>query len=140
MGAHAASSRSTLAWYPSHAPSTPTRMQAGPAVAADGSHRNMCNTISIFTTSRGNICNIHPKQLKHLQHASETLAKHQRKLENHVCSHCKHLDETTCYIRMKTFETLVYIYIYNIQIYFCNIQINHLQHTSKTDKIFRTYT
>jgi hypothetical protein len=46
--------------------------------AADGSHCNMCNTRSTFVTSRGNICNIRPKQLKHLQHTSETLAKYQK--------------------------------------------------------------
>jgi hypothetical protein len=29
--------------------------------------------------------------------------------------------------------------IYNIQNYFCNIQIKHLQQTSRTDKTFETY-
>jgi hypothetical protein len=92
----------------------------------------------------------HPYLL--LQHLEETFApyvrnswntgnirvKHQEKLENHMCSHCKHSDEITFNIRMKTFETLAYIC--NIQIYFCNIHIKHLQHTSETDETFRTYT
>jgi hypothetical protein len=92
----------------------------------------MCNPRFTFVTSRGNICNICPKQLKHLQHTFETLAKHQKKLENHVCSRYRHLDETTCNIHMKIFETLTYIC--NIQIYFCNIYMKHLQHTLKQMK------
>jgi hypothetical protein len=40
-----------------------------------------------------------------------------------------------------TLETYVYSHynMYNISIYFCNIDIQHLQHTSKTSKILETY-
>jgi hypothetical protein len=92
------------AWFPMfavHTHSTPTRMQAGPIAAADRVHCNMCNTRSIFVTSRGHICNIRPKQLKHLQHTSETLGKH-------VCSHGKIYATfrwNTCNICVKTYAT-----------------------------------
>jgi hypothetical protein len=50
------------------------------AAAIGGSRYNMYNSKFTFTTPRSNTCNIHPKQLKHLQDTSETL-------EKHVCSH-----------------------------------------------------
>jgi hypothetical protein len=58
--------------------------------AASGFHCNMCNTRSIFATLRRNTCNIHPKQLKHLQHTS--------KAPENTCvaiaKYMQHLDET----------------------------------------------
>jgi hypothetical protein len=67
-------------------PSTPTYTQAGPSAAAGSYYRwgplqHVQHQIN-FATSRGTICNICPKQLKHLQYMSETRGKH-------VCRHCK---------------------------------------------------
>jgi hypothetical protein len=41
-----------------------------------------------------------------------------------------------------TFETYVYghCYVCNIPIYFCNIDIQHLQHTSKISKTLKIYS
>ena len=59
-----------------------------------------------------NICN---NQMKHLQYMYET----PETLRNICLQHAG---------------------ICNIQIYFCNIQIKHLQHKSGIDKTFGTYT
>jgi hypothetical protein len=56
----------------------------------------------------------------------------------------QHTDETLANILMKHLKTLeIYVcnmHVYATFIYFCNIQIKHLQHTSGTDEIFGTYT
>jgi hypothetical protein len=69
-----------------------------------------------FATSRQNICNICVKHIKHPDNTCNVRLKKQM----------KHLEEM--------FATYVYSHcnIFNILIYFCNIQIKHLQHTSET--------
>ena len=59
-----------------HLPPLPTRMHGTPPATAGGARCNMCNIRSLL-------------QPKHMQHTSETLAKHLKTLEKHVCSHCK---------------------------------------------------
>ena len=78
-------------------------------------------------------------QMKHLQHSMkipETLA-------------LQHSKWNTCNIRLKqinhlehTLETYVYSHynMCNIPIYFCNIDIQHLQHTSESSKTLETYS
>jgi hypothetical protein len=85
------------------------------AATADGSHYNMCNTRSTFAISKGNMCNIRLKQLKHLQHTSETRGKH-------MCSHCK--TYVTLHIMCETYTTSEW----NT----CNISVKHMQHSHKT--------
>ena len=63
--------------------------------------------------------------------------------------HMQHSDKHTCNIRLKkqvkhweqTFATYVYNHcnIYNIPIYFCNIRMKQLKHTSKTTETLETY-
>jgi hypothetical protein len=76
-----------------------------------------------------NICNI---KIKHMQHMCEIYTTFQNK--------------HTCNIRMKKqmkyLEQMFATYMYNhcnmcnILIYFCNIHMNHLQHTSETNKMY----
>jgi hypothetical protein len=56
----------------------------------------------------------------------------------------QHTDETLANILMKHLKTLeIFVcnmHVYATFIYFYNIQIKHLQHTSGTDETFGTYT
>jgi hypothetical protein len=105
---------------------------------------NICNIRSTFIIFRWNTCSIRPKQLKTLAKYVWNTCKTSEKLEN-TCvamtniaiSRWKHLQHTyattwnTCICMQHPDETLAYT---------CNIQMKHLQYTSKTDKTFRTYT
>ena len=96
-----------------------------------------------------------------MQYPDETLAnicmKHLKTLETYACN--MHVYETsrstfaisrqnTCNIRleqMKYLEHIIETYVYsyynmcNIPIYFCNIDIQHLQRTSETSEALETY-
>ena len=118
--------------------------------ATDGVHYNMYNTRYIFATSTENIYNIRPKQLKHLQYTSETLAKHLKTLESH-CKRMQHLD-LVCNIHIKHLHT--YKTPKTLGTYACNmhamqhlvILLKHtdetleLKHTSETIEALETYT
>jgi hypothetical protein len=70
------------AWALLHAQ---TGIGRAPAAIPSASHAHaqwQVGPIATRATSRWNTCNIRPKQLKHLQHTSETL-------EKHMYSHCK---------------------------------------------------
>jgi hypothetical protein len=75
---------------------------------------------------------------KHLKH----LWKYLKTFKNHY-KHIQHQDELLANIRMKHLKTLGtytwHVFICNIQIYFCNIQIN-LQRMSGPDETFGTHT
>jgi hypothetical protein len=107
---------------------------------------------STFATFRWNICNIRLKQTKHLEHTIEIPLQHVKHLDLLL----KHLDVTlviyqrrqmktlktcvwnTCNVRVKKIDETLGIYacnIYNILIYFCNIRMKQLKHSSKTDLI-----
>ena len=92
-----------------------------------------------------------------MQHPDETLVniriKHLKTLETYDCNmYMQYLDllfatsrKNTCNIRLDqmkhTLETYVYSHynMRNIPIYFRNIDVQHLQHTSKTSETLETY-
>jgi hypothetical protein len=86
------------------------------------------------------------KHLKHLQKHLKPLQIHTQHLDKtlaNICvKHMQHPDKHICNIRLKTqmkhWEQKLATYvdnhynICNISIYFCNIHMKHLQHTSET--------
>jgi hypothetical protein len=119
-----------------------TRSRGAPATTAGGydrwSHCNTCNNATpdlLLQHLNENTCNIRPKQLKHLQHTSEILAKHSKTLESH-CKRMQHIDKTfetyTC--NMHNYATSRYTSVtfrwntWNI----CQKQLKHLQHILAT--------
>ena len=102
--------------------------------------------------------------MKHLKHASETLAKtHQKHLKiivkhtqhpykntyNICMKHLQHPNKHTLFGKktpMKHWEQKLATYVYNyysmcnIPINFCNIRMKHLQHTSETSETLETYS
>jgi hypothetical protein len=74
--------------------------------------------------------------MKHLKQASEKLAKTSKNLWKTL--HTYAISKSNTY--WNTWNIcLQHACICNIQIYFCNIHIKHLKHTSGTDETFGTY-
>jgi hypothetical protein len=78
-----------------------------------------------------------------MQHLDKTLATYVW----NICNIQKetHLQRTLKKKQMKHLEQMFATYVYNycnmcnIPIYFCNIHINHLQHTSEISETIETY-
>jgi hypothetical protein len=103
-----------------------------------------------------------PRQMKHLKQASKTLAKmpkeHLKPLQTYAWNSCKHTYETSentwnvclqhariCNIQIKHLqyssgidETVRHYNMCNILIYFFNIRMKLLKHTSETTKTLET--
>ena len=147
--------RLTRRWDRSRSSASPVRTFA-PAWQCPSSCNRCCGRGIPLQHVRHQIyfCNIQMKHLQHMLETAETLAKHLKTLEKHMYSSCKHMqhpDETletyatcmymqrwnTCNICLKQMKHL-HIHLKhhcnmcNITIYFCNIDIKHLQRTYET--------